>query len=144
MNKKFEGKITASMQHTGEEDLISIKLVDKNISSQIIEIYLTPEQYGLMLGGLSRISCKYEVSKDNVNLVGLKREVKDEIIDISSIKGCFSNDFVEKYKKLVKPYEVDGWKCRPVKSYNHHDSSDYGNKYRFSFERYVEQNKESE
>lgn len=138
---KLKGKLTRSMPNNGSEEVVRFELQDVNSGVIVTRIELNLEDFGRMICGVGRQECEFEIY-ENIDLIGKKREGKTESIDISSIERTYrKDDFYISMKKLVKPYEVDGWRVDDysIKSCNHHYRN--GNHYSVGFTRYVEESK---
>jgi hypothetical protein len=107
--KYYPGEISFSRNNHNE---MHFHIDDAN-GSRIVDVYMTPEQFGLMISGLSNQECKFALT--NLNVVGKKREIKTELVPYSDYRN---NE--EEMRKALAPFEIDGWKAIKGQLGNHH------------------------
>ena len=84
---------------------VTLEVIDETSGIHFVELELTHEQLGRVLGSMS-VECDGEVR--GLNLVGMKRETAS--IKIPRKKELYKEDQLRKYlEEQAKPYEVDGW-----------------------------------
>jgi hypothetical protein len=130
----MKGKITITRTQNNREDprIIHIQIEDGSSSARIIDLVMTPEDFGNAITGLVMQECEYQLT--NADKVGKVREVKTEIVPVPVdwfIRGSGAPP------ALLKPYEVDGWLGRAEDLTNSHNRTGNGG-YRVVFVRYVD------
>lgn len=128
----MEGKISISGFQSNQEPRRGIRLTvgDELSGAAMIEVILTPEQWGDAVSGLGRVDCTFELG--NVELCGLRRETKVEKIVTAKYPTSYSK---EEIAEILSRYEVDGWQARERDFTNHHNIS--GNTVSVIFVRFV-------
>lgn len=111
--KTYNGKISIE-RFSGSESGVSIQLEDESSSTSVVNIVLTPEQFGEALSGLSGVDCIYELS--SLKYVGKKREHKIENIPCKNPHEIKDDEVAS----ILSDYEVDGWIARASDFKNHH------------------------
>ena len=112
---EYKGNISIS-RFSGTGDLkrgILIQLSDATSSNPVVQITLTPEDFGNVISGLGYIDCTFELY--NLKNIGKTLEVRTE--KIVTAKYEHSDDEI---KSLCKPYEKDGWHAHYGDFKNHH------------------------
>lgn len=113
----LKGQITISRvtsNHEGDE--IEIRFYDCDASIEFAIMHLTPEAFAKALTGLGYVEGVLEVR--GLELVGTRMEHKTEIVPVPL--GYSKSDEL-KALKVLKTYEVDGWKARSGDITNHHN-----------------------
>ncbi len=135
MNKKLKGFITFSRPHSNKGTFPEITIGDRTSGCIFLEIKMTMEDFAQAILGLGHVDCEFETY--NLNLIGLKREVK-----IERVNRPQSNDKNKEERDwLLKPFEIDGWKAYDQDLYNRNKWIKGENTVEVSFTRFVE-NKE--
>lgn len=127
----MKGKISITRN---SNNTISIEVEDTLSSTSFLNVNMTLENFALAITNLSYIDCDFDLR--GMSYIGKKLEVKKEIVDL--VDTTYDN-FNERIKSLVKPYEVDGWEVEEycLHSWNNHLVNN--NKYTVTFRRYVNQ-----
>lgn len=94
----MKGNITISRNSRG---VITISLIEEDSRVEFVEAELTTANFAEALTGLAHVECKLKVR--GLDLVGLKREVKEELVPIPS------SPTESEIKAAFAPFEVDGW-----------------------------------
>jgi hypothetical protein len=104
---KFQLRISHYTSNKPPYRGVTLEVIDELSGTHFLQLELTHEQLGRVLGSMS-IDCDGDVL--GLDRVGLKREV--EHFQIPRKKGMgYDKGTVRKYlEKHAKPHEVDGWK----------------------------------
>lgn len=133
---KLPGKITISRSQGPGPDEIHIMIEDDVSATRVLELRMTPEEYGYAISGLAYRPCQLEVYKDAP--LGKKHEHKTELLPVEAFLSRSDEAAIE---AALKPFEVDGWRAYRGDIPNAHrwvrmqDGSSTA--YRVSFHRYV-------
>lgn len=132
------GKLSIGHPTPGND--VVIKLIDESSYCQILEIRVPLETFARALMGHSHLDCVYDLTAMNA---GKARESKTEIVRVPK-KYIHSLRDDDVKAKLLKPFEVDGWRDYQNDLGNHHKSKGYHEKYteyEVTFTRFVEPKK---
>ncbi len=115
MKAKHKGHISISRftGNTEPRNGIVIQISDDKSSNAVINITLTPEQFGNVVTGLGYVECTFELF--SLKNIGKTLEVKTEKIPVKKYQHSD-----EEIKALCKPFEVDGWSAHYDDFKNHH------------------------
>lgn len=117
--KKFNGEISIGR---GSDHMIHIQIEDsiKDSGTRIVDLYLTPEQWGNAISGLGCTPC--DATLYPCDYIGMRRESKTEKIPLpSSGRGHFDEAKAEEIREALAPYEVDGWMGEDDNATNWHN-----------------------
>lgn len=98
-------EINAQITILINRDYTTIELFDKDASTTIVEIKLTPEQLSSALSRLSHTDCKAELH--NIERAGKKHECKSFEFEIS--KSLRGSQHAEELSNLAQSHLSDGW-----------------------------------
>ena len=129
----MKGNISIHRYQSNEEPHhgVHIELKDESSGVRVVDIDLTIEQFGNAVSGLGYTDCLFELGF--VSYVGKVREHKIEKIIRWFGYGEIRNEDLE---KVLKDYEIDGWKANRADFKNHHRYND-DHTISVSFVRYV-------
>ena len=130
----LKGKITINRSYSDIDhpDVIVIELTDEISFTRFLEVKIGVAEFAKALTGASYTNCDFELRTDNV---GKKHEHKEEIVPVGSVIYVPYTKRKATGEKLLKPFEVDGWKGNVDDLFNHHRHTSKGQ--RVTFHRYV-------
>lgn len=127
----MEGKISTTLIDDGDKKKIRVQLLDKN-NVLILRAEMTPEEYGLMISGVTSVNCEINTF-NNESIINKEKITKTVYIPYSSV---YDEEFYPEMKKNLKEYTDDGWIIATnIKSFNHHLAGN--RKYRIDLEKYI-------
>jgi hypothetical protein len=112
MKANLELEIYRSIGGT-ENRLMSVYITDQKSHCRILEVSFGLAEFMDILTGRGGLSAEGELYLDNP--LGCTPEHKEELLP----RPQKYNDEKEA-AKLIKPFEVDGWRARPEDLHNHH------------------------
>lgn len=95
---------------------VHIEVSDRSSGMEFLKVDMTFEEFGNVMSGLGYVDCEFELR--NTNLVGCKRESKEEKIQLRDKEFIIRDE--SRQNELLAPYEVDGWVARRSDLENHH------------------------
>lgn len=112
----MKGTISISRMTGGDEGKIHISIVENNSRVEFFEGLMSLEDFAAAVTGSSYRDVEFEFRPEKVGMIA---ENKEEIVDRP--KG-YSRDETAKKKarKLMEPFEVDGWKGNVDDMFNGH------------------------
>jgi len=135
--KKLKGSLSIGRTSGGsaisEKHPVRIEVTDELSHCRVIEIRLSISDFADALFGRGYTPCHVELNTSNV--IGMKAENKTELVPFDMYHGRSP----ELIAKVLKPFEVDGWRAREGDMLNGHCSvQDKGKRYqRVVFFRHV-------
>jgi len=117
----MKGQITISrpMYSDDHPEVIAIRLHDGSSGCEFIEIEVPIAEFAKALTGLGHQDCEFELRAENVGKI---HEHKEEIIPTGGESYVPYGKREQATMKLLKPFEVDGWKGEANDLFNHHRS----------------------
>lgn len=122
---KLKGKISISRPIYGDNRKgIEITVIDKTSGCQFLTAYITLENFAEALTGQGHTECELEFFERAP--IGKVREVKTEIVPRPK-----SHKDEEEAKRLLLPFEIDGWEGEIRDMFNGHRRAGDGQKVTF-------------
>lgn len=139
MKERMTGKISIFRVHGGSDETraspIRIEITDEISGITFLEVRMSLEGFANALMSHSYENCGFTLRAQNV---GKKRELKEEKVPISKEdRYTRGNQESEVAKRILAPYEVDGWMARESDLFNHHRRNQDDTQ-TVSFHRFVE------
>lgn len=139
--KPLSGRLTISRCNTG---VVRLELIDDRSFSRVVEIEISKEEFAEALFAHAQRPCSFELS--DLSLVGKRREHKQELVYVPDVVRITKESDAT---KLLKSFEVDGWRGRLSDLTNHHNwtreplpkGKKEGRMVRVTFVRYVDDDK---
>lgn len=106
---EMNGRLSISRD---SKDVIRIRVRDNVSRREFVELSLTPEQFAMVMTGLTETPCKMEVK--NLDKVGLKKESFSEVVHVpDGVEGLgnYCHEALENY--LLNTYNTEeGWSMK--------------------------------
>lgn len=133
-NKILNGTLSISNPTSNIEPYswIEIRLRDELSNTIVAVARLLFEDFAKATVGRSEVPCKFEFNDSG--LIGKKREHKVETVRFDSAKVFGMSD--KQKRKLLKPFEIDGWQGDFDDLLNHYNFTQNG--VRVHFQRWVD------
>lgn len=115
--ENLKGKISVSRFSTNKEPYhgISIEITDESSGTLVVEVTMTPEQFGNAISGLGHVECLFDFG--NSDLIGKRREAKTVAIPLNKSPYKLQDSEID---DILADYEVNGWKARRSDFKNSH------------------------
>ena len=131
----LKGKISINRPSYSDIDhpeVITIELTDATSGCRFLEVEIGVAEFAKALTGLSYTDCEFELNAKNVGKVH-EHQVVIVPVDSSYVPHGMREKIAA---RILKPFEVDGWKGQVDDLFNHHRYTPKGQ--RVTFHRYVE------
>ena len=138
----MKGKLNISRtsNNSGDPKTIHIEIIDDISRIHFVDLWMTPEDFGQAVTGLSMQPCEF---RHYPAMVGKRHEVKTEIVPFEGWR-VKKEQRDSKEAEALKPFEVDGWKGRREDLYNGHKRVDRAEGGQLvTFTRYVDPDQEA-
>ncbi len=137
VERTFAGRITIGRSQSSHgPDTIRIEITDANNGVRVVEVSMTPDNFGRAITGLSYLECVGVLGQPE--LVNAQHELKQETVFVPD------GDYKLREKRAAeacKPFEIDGWKASVSDACNPHRWTkgrvEGGHTYSVNFHRYV-------
>ena len=114
--KTYNGQLTIRYSHGIEEGVI-VSVMDEVSRTRAIEVIISFEEFGRALSSAAKRPCTFEYGKEAY--IGKKKpEHKFEVVELPH---SVIHKSQARVKKLLAPYEIDGWKACYHDVYNPHN-----------------------
>lgn len=138
-------RLTRTTSNTPPYNSFELVVRDRRSGSEFIRATLDSEQFANLVSGSGDGAIIHDVTLRGVDILGMRHEVKTEVIKVPVGGGIRRNDeFMDLVRQGCREFEVDGWEASAydLKGFNSHrvtrDNEAKVDRYRVSFHRYVE------
>ena len=108
-DKEIVCNVRVSSVNGFDEDYIEIAIEDNDANVEFLSLKLDYKTFGKLLGTSSTVQCPGVTN--GLSKVGLRHEVKYEMISKDGIVTLDREKLKEALKERAKEYEIDGWKA---------------------------------
>jgi hypothetical protein len=137
--KKLSGRISISRISDLHGEFIRIALEDETSGVPFLEVGMSLENMAQAVTGRGYVPCEFVLR--GTELLGLRKEVKKELVSIPNLTGMSEENRVRTIKDHFAPFETEGWAGRVSDVFNWNNrvrGDEFMETFNVTFVRYVE------